>query len=55
MQNKRDKRTKADANKAAADVGKTATSVSSDAKKVVEDVGKKGAHGKNDAKKGWKK
>ena len=55
MQNKRDKRTKADANKASADVGKTVASGSADAKKGVEDVGKKGAHGKTDGKKGWKK
>ena len=55
MQNKRDKRTKADAKNAAADVGKTAASVSVDAKKGVEVVGKKGAHGKTDGKKGWKK
>jgi len=55
MQNKKDKRTKADAKKAAADVGKTAASGSADAKKGVADVGKKGAHGKTDGKKGWKK
>ncbi len=48
MQNKKDKRTKAD-------VGKTAASGIADAKKGVADVGKKGAHGKTDGKKGWKK
>jgi hypothetical protein len=55
VQNKRDKRTKADAKNSAADVGKTATSVSVDAKKGVEDAGKKGAHEKTEGKKGWKK
>jgi hypothetical protein len=54
MQNKKDKRTKADSKKAATDVGKTAASGSADAKKGVADVGK-GAHGKTDGKKGWKK
>jgi hypothetical protein len=48
VQNKKDKRTKAD-------LGKTATSGSADAKKGVADVEKKGAHGKTDGKKGWKK
>ena len=48
MQNKKDKRTKADA-------GKTAASGTADAKKGVADVGKKDAHGKTDGKKGWKK
>lgn len=55
MQNKKDKRTKADAKKVTADEGKTAASGSADAKKGVADVGKKGAHGKTDGKKGWKK
>lgn len=55
MQNKRDKRSKADAKKSAAGVVKTAASVGADAKKGVADVGKKGAHGKTDGKKGWKK
>jgi hypothetical protein len=55
MQNKKDKRTKADAKKAVTDVGKTAASGSADAKKGVADVGKKGAPGKTDGKKGWKK
>lgn len=55
MQNKRDKRTKADAKKSAVDIGKTVASGSADAKKGVVDVGKKGAHGKTEAKKGWKK
>ena len=47
MQNKKDKRTKADAKKAATDVGKTAASGSADVKK--------GAPGKTEGKKGWKK
>ena len=55
MQNKKDKRTKADAKKATSDVGKTVASGIADAKKGVVDVGKKGAQGKTDAKKGWKK
>ena len=55
MQNKKDKRTKADAKKSMADVGKNAASGSADAKKGIADVGKKGAHGKTEAKKGWKK
>jgi hypothetical protein len=55
MQNKKDKRTKVDAKKATADVGKTASSGSADVKKGVADEGKKGAHGKADGKKGWKK
>jgi hypothetical protein len=55
MQNKKDKRTKADSKKTTTDVGKTAASGSADAKKGVADVGKKGAHGKTDGKKGWKK
>jgi len=48
MQNKKDKRTKADA-------GKTVASGSADAKKGVTDVGKKGSPGKTEGKKGWKK
>lgn len=48
MQNKKDKRSKAD-------IGKPTASASPDAKKVVADVGKKGAQGKTDGKKGWKK
>ena len=48
MQNKKDKKTKADMNKAAVDVGKTAASGSADA-------GKKGAQGRTEGKKGWKK
>jgi hypothetical protein len=48
MQNKKDKRTKADA-------GKTVASGNADAKKGGADVGKKGAQGKTDGKKGWKK
>jgi hypothetical protein len=55
MQNKKDKRTKADAKKATSDVGKTIASASAVAKKGVADLGKKGANGKADAKKGWKK
>ena len=55
MQNKKDKRTKADAKKAVTDVGKTAASGSADVKKGASDVEKKGAHGKTDGKKGWKK
>ena len=48
MQNKKDKRTKADTKTAAANVGKTATSGSTDA-------GKNGAQGRTEGKKGWKK
>jgi hypothetical protein len=55
VQNKKDKRTKADAKKATADVGKTAASGNADAKKGVANAGGKEAHGKTDGKKGWKK
>lgn len=55
MQNKKDKRTKADAKKATADVGKTAASGSADTKKGAADVGKKGGQGTTGGKKGWKK
>ena len=55
MQNKKDKRTKDVATKAASDAGKTVTSGSANAKKGVADLGKKGANGKADARKGWKK
>jgi hypothetical protein len=55
MQNKKDKRTKADAKNSTADAGKNAASGSADAKKGIADVGKKGAQGKTEAKKGWKK
>ena len=48
MQNKKDKRTKADTKTVAADAGKTAASGSADA-------GKKGAQGRTEGKKGWKK
>ncbi|MHC1688169.1 MAG: hypothetical protein AB9879_10730 [Methanothrix sp.] len=54
MQNKKDKRAKADAKSTVADAGKT-VSGTADAKKGVADSGKKGAHGTTGGKKGWKK
>jgi hypothetical protein len=55
MQNKKDKRTKANGKKLETDAGKTVASGSADAKKGVADVGKKGAQGTTGGKKGWKK
>ena len=55
MQNKKDKRTKANGKKLETDSGKTVASGSADAKKGVGDVGKKGAQGTTGGKKGWKK
>jgi hypothetical protein len=55
MQNKKDKRTKANGKKLETAVGKTAASGSADAKKGVADVGTKGAQGTTGGKKGWKK
>jgi hypothetical protein len=55
MQNKKDKRTKANGKKLETDAGKTAASGVADAKKGVVDTGKNGAHGKTGGKKGWKK
>jgi hypothetical protein len=54
MQNKKDKRAKADVKSTVADAGKT-VSGSADAKTGVADSGKKGAHGTTGGKKGWKK
>ena len=55
MQNKKDKRTKANGKKLETDSGKTVASGSADAKKGVAEVGKKGAQGTTGGKKGWKK
>ena len=55
MQNKKDKRTKANGKKLETDAGKTVASGSADAKKGVAEVGKKGAQGTTGGKKGWKK
>jgi len=55
MQNKKDKRTKANGKKLETDSGKTVASGSADAKKGIADVGKKGAQGTTGGKKGWKK
>jgi hypothetical protein len=51
MQNKKDKRTKANGKKLETDAGKTAASGSADAKKGVADTGKKGAQGTTSGKK----
>ncbi|HPT38060.1 MAG TPA: hypothetical protein PLZ44_07205 [Methanothrix sp.] len=55
MQNKKEKRTKANGKKLETDAGKTVTSGGTDTKKGVSDAGKKGAHGTGGGKKGWKK
>jgi hypothetical protein len=55
MQNKKDKRTKANGKKSDTDAGKTTASGVADTKKGVVDTGKKGTHGKTGGKKGWKK
>ena len=55
MQNKKDKRTKANGKKLETDAGKTAASGGADTKKGVAETGKKGAQGKTGGKKGWKK
>jgi hypothetical protein len=55
MQNKKDKRTKANGKKLETDAGKTAASGGANTKKGVVDTGKKGGNGKTDGKKGWKK
>jgi hypothetical protein len=54
MQNKKDKRTKANGKKQEI-AAKTVASGSADAKKGVADVGKKEAQGTTGGKKGWKK
>jgi len=55
MQNKKDKRTKANGKKLETDAGKSAASGGADTKKGVVDTGKKETHGKTGGKKGWKK
>jgi hypothetical protein len=55
MQNKKDKRIKANGKKLETNVGKTAASGGADTRKGVVDTGKKGVNGKTGGKKGWKK
>ena len=55
MQNKKEKRKKANGKNLVIDSGKTVASSSADTKKGVADAGKKAAHGTAGGKKGWKK